>query len=328
MKALVTGATGFIGSHVAEKLIANGFEVRCLTRKSSNNKWLDSKSVEFVVADFQDKPGLMNAVEGMDYIFHIAGLNFANKRGDFNNVNTLGTKNLIDAVHEVGYPIKRFVYLSSQTATGPSESLEKPINEDTPRNPITAYGLSKKLAEDEVLAYAGKLPFTILKPPAVIGPRDTAIYGFFKMMHLGFAGLIGLNKKYISLIHSEDLSNGIVAAALSDKAIDQTYFLANDNFYHWDYIADVFKNQMDKSFYLKVKIPDTIVLALGAITGFSYELFGKQAKFNYDKAIDFTRKYWTCSSEKAKRDFDFKQTVSFENGIKQTFQWYKQHKWL
>lgn len=328
MKALVTGATGFIGSHVVDKLIADGFEVRCLVRKSSNNKWLDSNKVEFIEADFQDKSSLFKAVDGVDYVFHIAGLNFANKRGDYNIVNTIGTKNLIDAVYAVGKPIKRFLYLSSQTASGPAESLENPVNEETPRNPVTAYGLSKKLAEDEVMAYKGKIPFTIIKPPAVIGPRDTAIYGFFKMMYMGFAGLIGLNKKYISVIHSEDLSKGIIAAAQSDNTIDQTYMLANDDFYHWDYISDVFKEQMNKSFYLKVKIPDPIVLALGAVVGFSFEIFGKQSKFNYDKAIDFTREYWTCSSDKAKRDFGFSQSLSFEDGVKQTFQWYKQNKWL
>lgn len=328
MKALVTGATGFIGSHVADKLIERGFDLKCIMRKSSKNKWLNSDKAEFIAIDYDDKKSLIEAIQDVDYVFHIAGLNFANKKGEYQLVNTLGTKRIIEAAYESGQDLKRFVYVSSQTATGPSQSLDNPVNEDTERNPITAYGLSKKLAEDEVMSYRGKVPFTILKPPAVLGPRDTAVYGLFKMMYIGFAGHIGLKKKYVSLIHSEDLSRGIVEAALSDNTIDKTYFLANDEFVDWDYISEVFKVQMNKSFYLKLKVPDPIVLTVGAISGFIFELFGGQAKFNYDKAIDFTRTYWTCSSERAKRDFGFEQKVPFDIGVRETFLWYKQNKWL
>jgi nucleoside-diphosphate-sugar epimerase len=328
LKALVTGASGFIGSHVVDNLLEKGFEVRCLIRKSSQIKWIDLNKIEVLTVDFENHQSLVDAMKDIDYVFHVAGLNFAKKKEDYYNVNTLGTKRLINAAYESKANIKRFVYVSSQTASGPSESLEKPINEESPRNPVTAYGKSKKNAEDEVLAYKGKLPFTILKPPAVLGPRDTAIFNFFKMMYYGFAANMGLSKKYISIIYVEDLARGIIDSALSEKAVDNTYFLTNSDFYDWNYITTVFKVQMNRKFYFKIRVPDPIVLLVGRINEFISKIRGQQAQFDYDKSIDFTRKYWTCSAEKAKKDFGFSQQVKFEDAVKTTFEWYKFHKWL
>jgi nucleoside-diphosphate-sugar epimerase len=328
LKALVTGASGFIGSHIADRLIEAGIEVRCMMRKSSNNKWLDEKNADCVQADFDDKNSMIKVLKDVDYVFHSAGLNFAHNKGDFYNINTLGTKKLLNAVYESGADIKRFVYVSSQTASGPSNSLEEPVNEDSTRMPVTAYGLSKKLAEDEVISFGGRLPYTIIKPPAVFGPRDTAIFEIIKMMNFGFVAHMGLKDKYISLIHSDDLSRGIVDAAFSEIAVNQTYFLANSETYEWDYINDVFLRSLQKKYFLKVRVPDQLILTLGAINGFLFGLFNLQAKFDYDKAIDFTRKYWICSSEKAKNDLGFSHQIPFEDSVKSTIDWYKLNKWL
>ena len=172
------------------------------------------------------------------------------------------------------------------------------------------------------------MPYTIIKPPAVFGPRDTAIFEIIKMMNFGFVAHMGLKDKYISLIHSDDLSRGIVDAAFSEIAVNQTYFLANSETYEWDYINDVFLRSLQKKYFLKVRVPDPLILTLGAINGFLFGLFNLQAKFDYDKAIDFTRKYWICSSEKAKNDLGFSHQIPFEDSVKSTIDWYKLNKWL
>ncbi|MBX3044208.1 MAG: NAD(P)-dependent oxidoreductase [Candidatus Kapabacteria bacterium] len=328
MKALVTGATGFIGSHIADKLSSEGFEVRCMVRNPNNIKWLKNKGYEIVEGNFENKENLKIAVEGVDYIFHVAGLNFAKNKKDFQIVNTLGTQMLLNAAYDYNPGLKRFVYMGSQTATGPSPDFEHPVDEESPRNPITSYGLSKKLAEDEVMAFKGKIPYTIIKPPAVFGPRDTAIYGLFKMMYFGFAAHMGMSKKYISLIFVDDLVKGTVQAALCPVAVDNTYFLTNDKFYDWDYISDVFKAQMNKSFYFKVKVPEPVVRAVGISSEFLFGLFGVHPKFDKDKSKDFICQYWTCKADKAKRDFGFKQNYTFNEAVKLTFDWYKENKWL
>lgn len=328
MKALVTGATGFIGSHVAEMLGNDGFDVVCLMRKSSKNKWLDDSKYKFVEADISNKNSLKNILKDVDYVFHVAGLNFAKNKDDYQKVNYLGTNNLLEAVYEFSPNIKRFVYVSSQTASGPAESLAHPTTEESLRKPVTAYGLSKKLGEDAVLSYKGKLPVTILKPPAVFGPRDTAIFSLFQLMNFGLAAHFGLSRKYVSLIHVTDLARGIVQAARSEATVNETYFLTNDEFYHWDYISHVFKVQLNKLFYMKIKIPDPVVMSIGILNEKIFGLFGVHPKFDRDKAIDFTRQFWICSADKAKRDFDFRQHLSFEDAVKLTFEWYKENKWL
>lgn len=328
MKALVTGASGFIGSHIVDILLEKKFEVTCLLRKSSKTEWLDKKNVIIKYIDFDDHQLLVETMRGAEYVFHSAGLNFAKNKDDYFKINTLGTKKILLACYENKSTIKRFVYISSQTASGPSKSLEEAIDERSESKPITMYGKSKKLAEDEVRNYKDKLPFTILKPTAVFGPRDKAIYSLFKMMYYGFASHVGCNKKYLSLIFVEDLARGIVEAALSDNTIDETYFLSNAEFYNWDYISGVFKKQMNKKLYFKIKIPDFIVLLVGQINGFLSKTFSYSTPFDYDKAIDFTQKYWTCSAEKANRDFGFKQHYSFEDAVKKTYNWYKEHNWL
>ena len=120
MKALITGATGFIGSHLAERLAASGCDVSCLVRNTSSLKWLDNVNVKLIQGDCCDFTTLKDAVRGNDYIFHLAGLTKTNKAEEFYSVNSRGTGNLIKAVFETNPKIKRFVYLSSLAAAGPS----------------------------------------------------------------------------------------------------------------------------------------------------------------------------------------------------------------
>lgn len=328
MKILITGATGFVGSHIADQLIEKGHEVRCIARKTSNLRWLENKPLEIVEASLGDIHSLEKAVAGVDYIYHIAGLTFAKNYEEFLKGNRDGTRNIIEATLEVNPNIKRFVFMSSQTVAGPSESLEKPVTEELLPQPITSYGKSKKAAEDEVLKHKDKLPVTIVRAPAVYGPRDTAIHGIFQAAKYGFGVLIGFKPKYVSLIHSEDLARGTIMAAESEKAISQIYFISSDEFYTWDQIGKIIKNHMNKKFYIGLKLPHFLVLTVAGISEFLGKFSSKPPVFNYEKGIDFIQSYWTCSTEKARNDLGYQQLISIDYGIKQTIQWYKKHGWL
>lgn len=328
MKALVTGGTGFIGSHVVEKLLDLGFDVRCIIRETSNLRWLEGKTVELFEATLFDKVSLQKAVIGVDYIFHIAGLTFAKDINEFMKGNKEATQNLLEVAFEHTSNLKRFIFLSSQTVTGPAKSLDLPVDESTICNPITSYGKSKKATEDEILKYMHKFPITIIRAPAVYGPREEAIYAIFKSVKFGLATMVGFKPKYVSLIHSEDLSRGIVEAALTENTAGQIYFVSSDEFYTWGRLIPLIAEKMNKKFVLKLKLPHFLVLATAGIS----EFFGKFAKhppvFNYEKGIDFIQDYWICSIEKAKKDFGFRQKVSIEDGIQGTIDWYKENKWL
>lgn len=328
MKVLVTGATGFIGSHVADKLLAKGYDVRCIARKTSNLRWLDGKNFEIVEASLDNPESLIKAVEGVDYVYHVAGLTFARNYEEFLKGNRDATANLISVVEKHAPNIKRFLFVSSQTVAGPAKSLYEPVDETTPRNPITSYGRSKKEAEDVVLSYKDKIPFTIVRAPAVYGPRDTAIYDIFRTVKMGLGTMVGFRDKYISLIHSEDLSRGIIEAAESEKTKDEIYFVSSEEFYTWKQLINIIAEKMNKKFVLKIRLPHFIVLTVAAISEFLGKFSDKPPVFNYEKGIDFIQDYWICSTEKAKRDFGYRQMMSIEDGMQNTIEWYKQNKWL
>jgi len=328
LKALVTGATGFIGSHLADLLLEKGYQVRCIYRKTSNLIWLKDKPFELIEAGLSDPDSLKNAVEGIDYIFHSAGLVTARNDEEYLKANRDGTKNLLEAALKYAPNLKRFLLISSQTAVGPSASLDNPVNEKTPLHPITAYGRSKKAAEEEALKYIDRLPITIVRPPAVYGPRDIGIYDIFKVVNKGLITLIGFKKKYISLINSWDLCRGILLAAESENSIGKSYFISSDKFYSWEEVMGIIKTEFGKKHIITIKIPHSLVLSIAGISEFFGRFSKKPPIFNYDKGKDFIQNFWTCSIENAKKDIGYEPKVSLEEGIRATLNWYKENSWL
>ncbi len=328
MNILVTGATGFIGSHIADRLIGMNHNVRCIIRKTSNLRWLKGKPIEFVEASLNDMYSLKGALKNIEIIIHSAGLTAAKNYQDYLKGNRDGTRNLLEATKEVAPEIRRFVFISSQTAVGPAQSLESPTNEDSICKPITSYGKSKYEAELEVLKFKDIFPITIIRPPAVYGPRDTATFDIFKVIKKGFCPLIGFKPKYASIIHSSDLVDGIVLATFSPQAIGQTYFISSDGYYDWATINDIIAEAFQIKKCYKLKIPHFLVLTTAAISGFIGQFSSKPPVFNYEKGIDFIQNYWICSIEKAKKELNFHLTIPLEKGLADTAKWYLENNWL
>lgn len=328
MEALVTGATGFVGSHVADLLIQRGFSVRAIYRKTSNTRWLQNKPVKLVEASLSDCDSLREAVRGVDYVFHIGGLIMARSQDEFMKANRDGTRNLGEACLETAPNLRRFLYVSSLTAAGPSKSLDEPVTEDMPCSPLTAYGRSKVAAEKAIMELSPKMPVTIVRPPAVYGPRDNGLVPVFKAVKNGIGMLIGFDKKYLSLVHSTDLARGIVDAAMPDISIGEAYYISSDEFYNWVQLMDTMKEAFSKKFLIKLRAPHFVVLSAAAATEFVGQFMKTPPIFNYDKGIDFIQKYWTCSTEKARRHFGYRQEVPLRAGFEETFKWYRDNKWL
>lgn len=328
MKVLVTGATGFIGSHVVDTLQNANADIVCIARPTSDLRWLKDKNVQIVNASLDNPESLIPAVQGTNMIIHVAGLTAARNDEEFLRGNRDSTKNLLDIALKYAPNLERFLHVSSQTVTGPSASLIDPVHEESPLNPITAYGRSKKAAEEIVRQYAEQIPITIIRPPAVYGERDTAILTFFQSVAKGIVPLIGFDEKRVSLIHGIDLARGIVESAYSPKTIGETYFISSEEFYSWKQIAEITKNAFGKSFVLPIRVPHATVMMLAGIS----EIFGKFSTkppvLNFEKGKDLIQPYWICSVEKAKKDFGWQQNISIEDGIKRTVEWYKEHKWL
>jgi dihydroflavonol-4-reductase len=326
MISLVTGATGFIGSHLVELLLSRGHTVRVLLRKTSSLEWLTGLPIELIYGDLFDTGGLQEAVAGTDYVFHLAGLTKAKKPEEYFRANQEGTRNVVTAALEHAPRIRRFVHISSQTATGPSPTSE-PITEEFPPQPLTTYGRSKLKAEEEVLGVAGRMPVTICRPPAVYGPRDRDIFEFFNTYNHGFQPIVGFSEKYVSLIHVGDLVRGIVLAGECEKASGQVYFISSERAYGWKEVGEVTRAAMGKG-AIRVRIPEPLVYVISAFAEAGANFSSKPALINLEKARDMVQDYWTCDSSKATRDFGYKQEISLEAGIRGTVEWYRMHGWL
>ncbi|MCI4624765.1 MAG: NAD(P)-dependent oxidoreductase [Candidatus Magnetoovum sp. WYHC-5] len=320
MKALVTGGTGFIGSHLVEELMKEGFSTTCLVRKDSDLKWIENYPMTYVVGDCVDNNTLKNIFSDFDYVFHVAGLTKAVKTEDFYCTNVTGTENLLHAIKKYNKKLKRFVHISSIAVAGPSKE-GMPLNASVMPEPVSEYGKSKLMAENFIQAQKTELPVTIIRPPAVYGPRDKDFYLVFKMIQKGLFPYWG--KAYYSLIYVEDLAKGIIKAIKTDKTIGNTYYLTDDNIYSNDELADTIAKQLGCK-YVKVKIPHNVIPMLAHIT----EILKRKSIINSDKAKELKYSHWLCSCEEAKKDFGFQTQVGLKEGIKWTANWYKIHKWL
>ena len=324
--ALVTGANGFVGSHLVDNLLSKGLKVRCLVRKSSNLRWLDKKDVQIFDSGLFDKDGIRKAFKDVNYIFHVAGVvKSKTKEGYFKgNVDT--TRNLLEVALENASTIKRFLMVSSQTVSGPSTE-GNPVNEETVCNPITTYGRSKLEEEKLVLSYKDRLPITICRAPAVYGERDTEIFIYFQAFSKGLTTTIGFNKKELSLIHAVDLVEGIYLAAMSEKAKGEIYFIGSEKYYTWQEINAITARVLNKKPII-VKVPHFMVYTIASCAQSISIFSSKPATLNIEKAKDITRQYWTCDTSKAMKDLGYRQKISIEDGIKRTCEWYKQMKWI
>jgi nucleoside-diphosphate-sugar epimerase len=325
-KALVTGSNGFVGSHLVEALLSRGYEVCCLIRKTSNLRWLQGLKVDFVYGELIDKGSLKEAVADKDFVFHLGGLTKAKNIKDYYEVNHLGTKNLVDAIYESNPGIKRLVYVSTQAAVGPGKDMIA-LDENSPCHPITDYGKSKLTGEKAVLSYKDKLPITIIRPPAIYGPRDTEIFMFFKLIKKHIKPLFGFRENYLSLIYVKDLVEGICLAAESLKAVGQIYFIANEKPSSFSEALALIQKEL-KVKAITIRIPIFLFIFSAFLSQLFSSLKGEAASFNPQKAKEISARYWICDVSRAKHDLGFKTKYSLKQGVAETVNWYKQNKWL
>lgn len=332
MNVFVTGGNGFIGSHLVDKLVEKKYNVNVLVRKNSDlsnlSHLIKEKKINLIETNFDDINLLASQLVNADYIYHVGGAVTAKNWEQYKKANVQNTINLLEATLIASPQIKRFLFVSSQTASGPSTSYDKPKTEADVMNPISMYGKSKQLAETEVAKYFDKLPITIARPPAVFGPRDKAILDIFKTVNSGIGAMIGFNQKYVSLINCFDLVDGFILAAEYENSISQTYFISSDQFYSWDFLIPLIAQKLNKKNVFKIKLPHALVLTLGKVSESVGGLFGVTPVFNKEKANDFIQNYWTCSIEKAKKEINYVQKIEIEKALEITIDWYRKNKWI
>jgi len=225
MKAFVTGGTGFIGSHLVDDLLEHSdySEVKCLIR--SDEKWLKGKPITKVKGDLHSVNAIRNALSDIDVVFHIAAIVKAPTQNEYDLANVDATETLLRIAEKEG--VKKIVILSSLAASGPSNGAPK--SEEDPMKPVSMYGKSKKKMEKSVHKIASdKLSVTILRPPAVYGPREDQIYTLFKMMNNRITPVVGNGSEpKLSLVYVKDVVQAIIKAAEQTEPGVNTYFVSS-----------------------------------------------------------------------------------------------------
>lgn len=325
-RVVITGATGFIGSHLTEHLIAEGYQVRCLVRKSSNLKWIENSGAEIVVCTLFNPEALAMELKDTDYVVHLAGVVKARNLQGYLNGNVEITRNILDAALKAGGNLKKIICTSSLAVAGPNK-VGHPSDETWDYNPQSYYGKAKVEQEKLCKQYMDKLPISIIRPPSVYGPRDTEIFTVFKAMSQGAFARVGFNRKTLSMIYIDDLIRGIQQVMESEKAIGQTYFLSSEEEYDWGQIAAAGKKALGKGF-LELKVPHFLVFGVAFIAEKIAGLSGKASTLNVEKAKEIVQESWTCSPAKAMKELGFSQQVSLEEGFQETVNWYRKEGWI
>ncbi len=308
-RALVTGATGFVGSHLVDLLLGRGYRVACAVRNARHLRWLAGKSVDLLEVDFA-KPLRLPEV---DVVFHVAGLVMGRTYDEYLAGNRRPSQRMIEAAR-----CGRFVHVSSIAATGPGV-----VDENSECRPISLYGRSKLEGELEVWKHRERIPVTVVSPPAVYGERDAGLLDLYRTVAMGLRPRIG-RTKWVSLIHVRDLVEGIVAAAEHSAGADNVFFLADERPYRMTDLMDSMAMALGRRFSLSLPIPDRVVMFLAGVAEDVGRAVGKKSMFNRDKTRELIQSAWVCSPSKAARLLGWRARTGVEEGLKSTLAWYRQ----
>jgi nucleoside-diphosphate-sugar epimerase len=324
MKVLVTGANGFIGSFLVQALLHRNYQARCFVLSGEPLQWLKDLNVDICYGDICHLETLYEAVAGVDYIYHLAAVKTVWDEATYFRVNFQGTKNLLDAALQKNHNLRRFVYVSSQAAAGPSLN-GHPITEDDACHPVTAYGKSKRAAEEYVQSRGSAVPFTILRPSLVYGPRNVETVLLYEITKWGVIPQIRHHDQYLNLIHVRDVVEGILRAAEHEPARGQTYFITSQQPYTWQEIIKRAFRIRNKNVWMPAIPWAGVKLAAGVVKSYR-KLTGQPFGLIDDKMNEISEKYWVCSGQKARRELGFEPHISLDEGLKETLRWYEERR--
>ncbi len=306
--ALVTGATGFVGSHLVDLLLERGYRVTVTVRRTSRLRWLEGKPVERVEADLEAPV----ALPPCDVVFHVAGVIRADSWGAYLAGNRDASRHALE-----GARAARFVHVSSLAVAGPGEG----VDEATPCRPISLYGKSKWEGEQAVWRRRDRIPVTVIRPPVVYGTRDFGLYDLYRAVRWGLRPEIG-GRKVVSLVHARDLAEGTVRAAESPAAANEVFYLSDPRPRAVSEILDLVAGLLGRR-TVRVPIPDRVVRFLGGVSEDGARLLGLRSMFCRDKALEMTQKAWTCRPEKARRLLGWEARIPLERGMAEALEWYR-----
>lgn len=319
----LTGGTGFVGSHVADALLAAGLRVRALVRRPDDIGWLKGTGAELVKGDVRDAATLPALIEGASAVVHLAGKTSARNEAEYMAANAAGPANVVAAVRK-STPDAHVVLVSSQAAGGPSPN-GAPVRAADPPRPVSSYGRSKLAGEEAVRNEPG-LAFTILRPSAVYGPRERAIRGLFVAASRGFVPVLAGGTPRIQMVYVDDAARAVLGA-LDRGGRGETFFVAHPEVLEYRAIAETLATLPSRRPWL-VPIPAAAIRAAGSLAGV-LSTFGKGPPvFNSEKANELLQSAWICDMSDAQVALGQPFRTDFAVGARLTWEWYLERGWI
>jgi nucleoside-diphosphate-sugar epimerase len=324
-KVLITGATGFVGSHVLDHLVRGGHPIRALVRPTSDTTKLAEIGAELVPGGLHDTASLGVAVRDVDVIIHQAAVTHARSEAEYHRVNEAGTRDLLNAALGTTPPPRRFLYLSSLAAAGPSYD-GKPVEpEDEPR-PLTAYGRSKLGGERACLEAHQRIEVVILRAPAVYGPGDRELLRFFRLAARGILPVPTGSPRPVQMVHVDDLARAIALGTQAPGAAGIMH-IADPDPRPWEEVARMVAAAVGAKARV-VRIPAGLVRAAAATVEGMMRVLGKSSLLNRDKAEELLAPAWLCETDRARTALGFESRIPLGRGLHDTARWYKDNAWL
>jgi len=323
----LTGATGFLGSHIADVLMARGFAVRAAVRSTSNQRWIEGKGIETRVVNLTDAESCDGFLVGTQGLIHCAGAVSATSEDLYRQANVRTTETLLERASLAWANNRKspaFVFISSMAAFGPA-GLNDPATESATPSPITAYGRSKLAAEKAVLQNGWNFRRAILRPPSLYGPRDPEFLPLFKAASKGITARLGRSMTGLSLVHGLDAAAAAVALLECPEATGSFFVDDGKTGYSWTELAQVLGSVSGKKIRT-IQVPLVLLKIASAFIGARRS--ASSPILNPDRIRDLETPGWVCSGNRLRETTGWSPAFNAETGFIDTVKFFKEQGWL
>ncbi len=329
---LVTGGTGFIGSHLVEELLAAGRQVRVLALKNpfepievENLKIIKGKGAEVVYGDLRDRDNLCPAIEGVRTVFHLGAVSrpMAIRPHVYWDINSRGTKNILEASQAAG--VEKFVHVSTVSVLGGSLD-GHPLKEDDYQQGLGSYAISKLTAEHLALEFYQRhnLPVVIVRPCLIYGPRCLPRLVIFKYVKKGLFPIFNGGRALMEFCYVKNLVEAILLAERNKEVLGEVFNITDGRSYPIGKILQTITEELGvRPPFLKPPV------WAGKLAGLGMEAMSKvigiHPPFSRTAAdwMSKTQSVYDCT--KAKELLGYNPTISLNEGVRETIAWYKEH---
>lgn len=322
----VTGATGFIGSHLVDALLDRNCEVHCLVRPNSNTRWLDLPRLHPHSGTLNNHPDYAEGLKRADYVFHCAGVTQAKSEQEYLHTNAHGCAAFYQACVENKSSIKRIIHLSTTGAVGPGP-LDGLLDETTPCHPVTDYGASKLAGEVIALSFSSLLPVIILRPPKVYGERETKLVPYFKTLQRGYVVQFGKVERRFSMIYVKDLVQAMLDAAVGPLDNPKVFMISDGESHNWDSFPRTALKVLGNP-ARQLILPEIALDAAARMSELGGWIRRKPPLLDRQRVIDMRQPSWVVSSDLFFKHYSFKPQYNLHEGLSRTIEWYRTHNWL